>query len=152
MHWQVAAFTELSQEELYRMLALRSAIFVVEQNCPYQDADGLDPDPRVRHLNLWQQEQLLATARLLGPGVQAPEQVWIGRVAVAASARGQGMGRQLMQRALAEVQARWPGCPVLLGAQIQVREFYRSLGFVPLGAEYLEDGIPHQHMELTCSA
>ena len=95
---------------------------------------------------------MLATARLLGPGVPAPEPVWLGRVAVAASARGQGMGRQLMQRALAEVQARWPGCPVLLGAQIQVREFYRSLGFVPLGAEYLEDGIPHQHMELTCSA
>ncbi|MFP2768810.1 GNAT family N-acetyltransferase [Oceanisphaera sp. KMM 10153] len=152
MRWQCASFTELSPVELYRMLALRCAIFVVEQDCAYQDLDGLDSDSRVQHLNLWRQGHLLATARLLGPGVQASDQVWIGRVAVAVEARGQGLARELMQYALAEVQARWPGYPVRLSAQTYVRDFYRSLGFVPLGNEYLEDGIPHQEMELRCSA
>lgn len=152
MRWQCASFTELSPVELYQMLALRCAVFVVEQHCAYQDLDGLDLNPGVRHLNLWQHGKLIATARLLGPGVQAADQVWIGRVVVASEARGQGLARELVQSALVEVQARWPGYPVRLSAQTYVCDFYRSLGFVPLGNEYLEDGIPHQQMELRCSA
>ncbi|WP_375057065.1 GNAT family N-acetyltransferase [Zobellella sp. DQSA1] len=152
MHWQLAAFKELSTTQLYRMLALRSDIFVVEQDCAYQDLDGRDLAPATLHLNAWQGERLLATARLLGPGVQTPEHVWIGRVAVAASARGQGLARQLMQRAMAAVAERWPGYPLRLGAQTYVRDFYASLGFIALGDVYLEDGIPHQQMEWSCIA
>ncbi|OXS15842.1 hypothetical protein CGX12_06770, partial [Zobellella denitrificans] len=68
MHWQLAAFDELSAAQLYQMLALRCEIFVVEQDCAYQDPDGLDLHPQTRHLNLWRGGQLLATARLLGGG------------------------------------------------------------------------------------
>ncbi|MBL1376840.1 GNAT family N-acetyltransferase [Zobellella iuensis] len=152
MHWQLAAFNELSTTQLYRMLALRSDIFVVEQGCAYQDLDGRDLAPGTLHLNAWQGERLLATARLLGPGVHTPEHVWIGRVAVAAQARGQGLARQLMRRAMAAAAGRWPGYPLRLGAQTYVRDFYLSLGFAPLGPEYLEDGIPHQQMEFRCKA
>lgn len=151
MHWLLAAFDELSAAQLYQMLALRCEIFVVEQDCAYQDPDGLDLHPQTRHLNLWRGGQLLATARLLGPGAQAPGEVWIGRVAVARQARGQGLARELMRRAMAAAGECWPGRPLKLGAQAYVRDFYLSLGFVPLGPEYLEDGIPHQQMELGCN-
>lgn len=152
MEWQLSRFDELGAARLYRMLTLRSAVFVVEQDCAYQDLDGLDLHPQVRHLNLWQGEQLLAGARLLGPGVLAPDQVWIGRVMVAPAQRGRGLARSLMRRAMAEAGRLWPGQPLWLGAQVYVLDFYASLGFVPVGEEYLEDGIPHRRMMFACSA
>lgn len=150
MYWQCAAFNELSLVELYKMLALRSAVFVVEQDCAYQDLDGVDCDPRVFHLNLWRGQQLIATARLIGPGVQAPDQVWIGRVAVLYEARGQGLSRQLLQQALDKIHHHWPRCAVRLNAQQYVAALYESMGFEVVGETYIEDGIPHQMMELSC--
>lgn len=150
LRWRVVPFAELSREELYALLDLRVRVFVVEQTCPYRETDGVD-------LSAWhllgerlvaegsgERGELLAYARLLAPGVTFPSAA-IGRVVTCPSARGTGLGRALMERALAEVSARWPG-PVEIGAQRYLEAFYASLGFVIEGEPYLEDGIPHVHM------
>lgn len=151
MYWQVCPFEHLTREQLYRLLALRCQIFVVEQACAYQDLDGLDMLPEVRHVMAWEEERLQASGRILGPGVLKDDQIWIGRVAVAPKARGKGVARQLMQKAMSVAMAEWPGYSLRLSGQVYVRDFYRSLGFVPVGGEYLEDGIPHQDMEFSCN-
>lgn len=151
MNWQICSFEQLTREQLYRLLALRCQIFVVEQDCAYQDPDGLDTRSEVLHIMAWDQSQLLASGRILGPGVQTAEHVWIGRLAVTPGARGQGLARKLMQEAISAARVNWPGYPLRLSGQVYIRDFYASLGFVPVSDEYLEDGIPHQDMELLCS-
>lgn len=144
MEWQLKPFDALTPGELYALLALRSDVFVVEQNCVYLDADGLDSVA----LHLWlpgtPNTQALAVARLLPPGSIYPE-ASIGRVATAGNVRRTGLGRALFQRALDEVAQRWPG-PVRIMAQSYLTRFYRGFGFEIQGNEFLEDGIPHFYM------
>jgi ElaA protein len=148
MEWRHRAFAELSTTELYGILKLRQEVFVVEQNCPYLDADGLDGD--ASHLFAVAVagdggEAVVACARLFAPGVREVPAV-IGRVVSAASVRRTGAGRELMRRAI-ETLARAHGpAPIRIGAQKYLEKFYGSFGFVRDGEDYLEDGIPHLHM------
>jgi ElaA protein len=135
------SFDALTPLELHDVLALRSAVFVVEQGCLFQDVDGLDL--LARHLLARDERGLAAYARILPPGARF-ETTSIGRVVVAPRARGVGLGRQLMEEALRGVEAEGP-VPIALSAQAHLERFYASLGFVA-GERYDEDGIPHVAM------
>jgi ElaA protein len=135
-----AALDELDARTLYRILALRAAVFVVEQDCAYLDPDGRDLEPDARQLWIEQDDTVLATLRLLrDPDGTAR----IGRVATAMEARGAGLAAQLMRHALALTSGE-----VVLGAQAYLERWYGQFGFVRDGADYLEDGIVHLPMRL----
>ena len=134
-----ARFAELDPYTLYSALRLRIAVFAVEQCCVYQDLDGRDAEPQTWHGWVAEAGEVVSYLRVLGaPGSQV-----IGRVVTAPAFRGRGLGRVLMASAL-ERCAR----PVRLEAQSYLLGWYGSFGFVPVGAEYLEDGIPHTSMLL----
>ena len=146
--WTVLDGGDLDAATLHDVLALRSAVFVVEQDCAYQDIDGLDLADGTRHVMgraPWIGGGIAAYARVLAPDGDHPTPR-IGRVIVSGAARGRQLGRQLMERALATCEEHWPGGPVELGAQAHLTGFYGSLGFESVGAPYDEDGIPHQWM------
>ncbi|KRV74009.1 GNAT family N-acetyltransferase [Pseudomonas citronellolis] len=143
--WSCQHHSELSKETLYALLRLRCEVFVVEQNCPYQDIDNQDLSGDTCHLMAHEGGQLLAYLRLLDPATHDGEVV-IGRVITAAAGRGRGLGHQLMQRALDEAARRWPGSPVYLSAQAHLQGYYGRYGFVAEGDVYLEDDIPHIDM------
>lgn len=142
--WQCLTFEQLDTRMLYDLLALRAAVFVVEQNCPYQDADGLDD--QAWHLLGYRAGELVAVARLLPPSV-AGDWPAIGRVVTCASARGQGLGRELMREAVKSLAILFPGAGMALGAQAHLVHFYQSFGFEAVGDIYLEDDIEHQWMQ-----
>jgi ElaA protein len=131
-----AALSELDPVTLYRILALRSEIFVVEQDCPYLDLDGRDLEPGARQLWIERDAAMLATLRLLWDETSTAR---IGRVATAPSARGTGLAALLMERAL-ELTG---GHAVVLDAQSYLYDWYARFGFVRDGADFIEDGIPH---------
>jgi len=142
--WRWYRWAELSTELLYQLLRLRTAIFVVEQNCVFQDMDGLDAGSE--HLcGFDPQGGLLAYARLLPPGLKYAE-ASIGRVVVAQTQRRSGLGRQLMARTLAGTAARFPDQTIRIGAQQRLQRFYEDFGFAGTGEAYLEDGIWHIDM------
>lgn len=149
--WRCQTLDELNSRDLLQMLILRSRVFVVEQQCIYLDPDALDGLPETRHLSLWQEGTLLACLRLLPPGASYPEPS-LGRVVVAPEARGQGWSRPLLQQALRAIAQYWPDWPVVISAQSYLLGLYQSLGFLPEGEPYLEDGIPHQQMRYVPSA
>jgi ElaA protein len=143
IHWHWRRFGELGAEGLYDWLALRCAVFVLEQG-PYLDPDGLD-----RHAwHLLGREAgggLVAGLRALDPGRRYAEPS-IGRVVVAKPWRGTGLGRTLFAEGLARTLAAWPGQGVRLSAQAHLERFYGSFGFERVGEPYLEDDIPHVQM------
>lgn len=142
--WTVERFEELSLERLYAILAARAAVFVVEQDCPYQDLDGLDAIGI--HITARSAEgAVLAYARLLPPGARFAEPS-IGRVLTAMPARGTGLGRELMRRSMGTAARAFAGHPLRLSAQQYLERFYRSLGFETVRGPYSEDGIPHLEM------
>jgi ElaA protein len=132
---------DVAAPTLYRILALRAAIFVVEQNCVYLDPDGRDLEPDARQLWIERDGEVVATLRLLRDPDGAAR---IGRVATAESARGAGLADALMRRALELA----PDGEVRLGAQSYLADWYGRFGFVRDGADYLEDGIAHLPMRL----
>jgi len=137
--WHDRAFGELTTAELYAIVALRERVFVVEQQCLYVDADGIDLYSR----HLWGQrgEEIVAYCRIVPPHIKYPE-TSIGRVLVSSEHRREGLGKQLMQRAITAVG---PG-PIRIGAQAYLENFYRELGFAPASAPYIDVGIPHLEM------
>jgi ElaA protein len=141
--WACEAFDDLTPTRLYAILQLRAQVFVIEQQCIYLDPDGLDQ--QALHLGAWQDERLIAYARLLAPGVKAPAPV-ISRVITAPEARATGLGHQLNQQAVAHVCARWPSLGITLFAQAHLQAFYARAGFIGVGEEFIEDGIPHREM------
>lgn len=144
IRWQWYAWNEWSNDVLYEALRLRSAIFVVEQNCVFLDMDGADP--QCLHLcGFAADNRLVAYARLVPPGLKYPGAA-IGRVVVAPSARGTGAGHELMRQAMAGCAERYPGCEVFIGAQQHLETYYGRHGFRQFGEPYLEDGIPHIDM------
>jgi ElaA protein len=139
--WQCAAFSELSAAQLYAILKVRSEVFVVEQNCVYQDMDGLDL--QCLHLIAWTDDQQVAAyLRVVPPGLKYAE-VSLGRVVSSHTVRGTGIGKKLMVNAMDLVEQNYPGQPVLIQAQSYLENFYQSFGFVTVSDVLLEDGIPH---------
>ena len=142
--WVWRSFEELSADELYDILALRQTVFVVEQNCAYLDADGVDR--RSRHLYTRDDAGLMvAYLRLVEPGVKYAEPS-IGRVITHPSVRRTGLGRELMAEGLRGADEHYPGAGIRIGAQKWAESFYRSLGFESAGHEFIEDDIPHVEM------
>jgi ElaA protein len=141
VHIHDAATAELDARTLYQILELRSAVFVVEQNCVYLDMDGRDLEPDARQLWVERDGAVIATLRLLRDPDGCAR---IGRVATAMSARRGGWAEALMRRALKLV----PDGDVVLGAQVYLADWYARFGFVRDGVEYLDDGIPHLPMRL----
>jgi len=141
--WRVERFEEFSIARLYAILAARVAVFVVEQDCPYQDLDGLDD--RGLHVSGWSGGDVLAYARVLPPGERFAEPS-IGRVLTARSARRTGLGRELMRRSIRTAETRYPGQALRISAQQYLERFYAELGFETVSEPYPEDGIPHVEM------
>lgn len=146
MRWHCLPFAELSVQRLYDALALRSEVFVVEQQCLFLDIDGLDP-ATWHLLGEGDDGRLLAYARLIPPGLKGHDAL-IGRVVTSPKARGTGAGRALMAEALTQCRHLWPGRSITLHAQAHLERFYAGFGFEPAGHTYMEDGIPHIEMRL----
>ncbi len=143
--WSCKSFTDLSNEELYKIFQLRNQVFVVEQNSCYQDCD--DKDQYCYHLTAWQQNAAVAYSRLIPAGI-AFEQASIGRVVTASSVRGKQIGRELMTRSINLVHTLFGEFSITIGAQVYLINFYESLGFKSSGNPYMEDGIEHILMHL----
>ena len=141
--WKLSSFEELSNKELYELLKLRSEVFVVEQNCVYLDADGLDYNSL--HFCGYQNKQLQAYVRILPPGVSF-ENASIGRVISRKTARGTGIGIELMKKAIQHCLTQFSVKEIDISAQVYLIKFYTGLGFKTLGETYLEDDIPHIKM------
>lgn len=147
IRWQDLHHSELDVPTLYALLKLRCDVFVVEQNCVYADIDGDDLVGENRHLLGWRDGELVAYARIL-KSVEEEAPVAIGRVIVSRAARGEKLGYQLMEQALASCQRHWPQRAIYLGAQAHLQPFYASFGFRPVTEIYDEDGIPHIGMAM----
>ena len=144
----VKHFDELSNNELYAIIRLRNEVFVVEQNCVFQDAD--DKDQLAYHVMIFSFDSLVAYARVLPAGVSYNE-VSIGRVVSDRKARGTGAGRRLMVDSLSFISEKFGDCDVRISAQTYLLKFYNSLGFQESGEIYFEDGIEHIEMTSTIS-
>jgi ElaA protein len=142
--WDITRFEDLTPEVLYRIMQLRAEVFIVEQNCPYLDADGKD-QKSFHVMGYNEKKQMIAYCRILPENVSYPE-VSIGRVVTSSKARGTGAGKQLMERALDEIRLLFGDVPVRIGAQLYLKKFYEGFGFKVISEEYLEDNIPHIEM------
>ncbi len=140
MNWILRPFDNLTPKELYKILQLRNEVFIVEQNCPYQDCDN--KDIYAWHLMGMQEDRLLAYSRLLAPGISYSESS-IGRVVSSPSTRKTGMGKKLMQESIEQIGNLFHTNIIRIGAQLYLRKFYESFGFIKDSDIYLEDNIPH---------
>jgi ElaA protein len=146
IRWEVNPFQQLTVDRLFEILHLRVEVFVVEQQCSYSELDTFDRHGETRHLTGHDGNgELIAYTRILGPGLRYPE-VGIGRFVIKAKFRKQGIGHQLIQKALQEISTRWPQTPVKIAAQGYLHRFYAQYGFIQVSDGYLEDGIPHVEM------
>lgn len=148
--WMVCEFDELSGRQVHSLLKLRQQIFIIEQTCIFPDIDGLDP--LCRHVIACDGDDVLTAARIVAPGidpdhVEQGDRPAIGRVVTSKRLRGQGIGREVMRRVIDVCTRDFAGKPIYLNAQLYLKAFYESLGFVQFGDEYEEDGIPHISME-----
>lgn len=137
------AFKELTNDELYRILQLRSEVFVVEQNCVFQDIDNKDQESY--HLFCYVDGVIAGYTRLLPAGLSFQE-ISIGRVVTAPDFRGIGLGKELMQKSIEACEKLFTESTIRIGAQLHLSEFYNSLGFRESGKPYDEDGILHVEM------
>lgn len=142
--WQCKRFRDLSAGEMHSILALRAAVFVVEQKCPYQDPDY--KDEYSLHVMGWSGGELVAVARILPQGVSYDE-VSIGRVATAQSVRGTGLGMELMGKVMMYITEIFGDVPIRISAQSYLQKYYEKYGFRRSEKEeYMEDDIPHVDM------
>lgn len=139
LNYVLKDFTELDTATLYDILRLRAEIFIVEQNCVYQDVD--DKDQAAQHLLMFQNKLLIGYCRLIPPGLTFAEDC-ISRVCVAETQRRKGLAFQLMKEAIQKLV----GLPIRISAQKYLIDFYKSLDFTIVSEPYLEDGIPHVEM------
>lgn len=141
--WTLQPFAELTVMQLQAIHAARQAVFIVEQNCPYQDADAYDLI--AHHLCCWggaDGRALLAYLRIMAPGTKYAEAT-LGRVITTATGRGQGLGKELLHRGVAAANALYPGHAIRISAQHYLERFYQTFGFVTVSEIYQEDNIPH---------
>ncbi len=141
--WHLSSFDSLTPSQLYAILAIRSAVFVVEQNCAYQDMDGTDAQSM--HLIAWNEQRVAAYLRIVPPSVKFAEPS-IGRVLTALEYRRTGLGRELMRRGVEHLEVLYPHQVSRIGAQAHLQNFYAEFGFRTDSDIYLEDGIPHVEM------
>jgi ElaA protein len=145
--WQWRSFHELTNVELYQVLAARQQVFVLEQQCLYNDFDGLDPG--AHHLLGWRtvdgKRELAAYLRCLAPGAKY-EEMSLGRVLTTMAARRSGAGRELLARGIEYAERQHPGHRIRIGAQQYLEKFYQGFGFATISAPYDEDGIMHIDM------
>jgi ElaA protein len=142
--WSWAHFSDLRPDDLYDIVALRTAVFIVEQRCPFQDCDGID---RESH-HLWMRgsdAQMAAYLRVVPPGVKY-EEPSLGRIVTSPVARHTGLGRAVVREGIARAEQLYGPRPIRIGAQRYLLRFYEQLGFVSTGLEYDEDDIPHTEM------
>jgi len=144
-NWTCKKFDELTLNELYAILRLRSAVFVVEQNCAFQDMDNKDQS--AHHLMGWQQDKLMGYARIVPAGFSYVESS-IGRIVISPDARGLGIGKDLVQQSIKMLYTLHGKRVIRIGAQYYLKKFYESFGFEQASALYLEDGIEHIEMLL----
>ncbi len=147
MNWHLKTFDQLTNLELYQIIKLRVDIFVVEQDCPYSDLDNKDLAEGALHLFAEQDGQVVCYTRILPPGVSYPNMPSLGRVVTHASVRGSGVGHEMLERCVAELDQRWPNKVCHISAQAHLQHYYARQGFVAVGEGYLEDNIPHIGME-----
>lgn len=143
LDWRALPFDALTARDLYAILQLRTEVFVMEQDCAFQDMD--DADHAAVHLQGTADGELVAYARCFPPGVKFAE-ASIGRVITRQAARGLGIGHELMRLAIACISQQWGTQPIRIGAQARLEKFYLQHGFLTLGEPYIEDGIPHIEM------
>lgn len=144
LKWKIKAFNALTVDELYDLLRLRSEIFVVEQNCVYLDLDG--KDKLALHLIGEYEGKTVAHARLFKPGISF-DNASIGRVVVDQNYRDKKWGHDLMREAIAGIKDNYNETAITIGAQLYLKKFYESHGFVQISEMYLEDDIPHIEMK-----
>lgn len=149
MHFLIKSFNELSAKEIYRLLQLRSEVFVVEQNCVYLDPDG--KDLIAYHILMYEHDELLGYARILPPS-SPNHPSSIGRVVVDKKHRGSMLGQELMNYCIQQSFHLFNDKNIVISAQAYLLEFYSKLGFITEGEEYLEDNIPHikMHYKVNC--
>ena len=147
LNWRICPFDELTLRELQNIFMARQLVFSVEQDCAYLDADGHDEN--AWHVAAWASGERVprAYARLIPPGIKYDEPS-IGRVITTSAARGTGLGRELVRRAVALSHEVFPGQGIRISAQSRLEAFYEEAGFLVEGEPYMEDGIPHTEMLL----
>lgn len=143
MEIAVKTFDQITTKELYQILRLRSEVFVVEQDCVYQDMDN--KDQKALHVIGTKNNEVVAYTRIFKPGDYFTN-ASIGRVVVSKDQRKYGLGKQIMQASIETIEQRFPNKSIEISAQSYLLKFYTELGFVAFGEEYLEDGIPHRKM------
>lgn len=147
LDWQIKHYTDLNLNEFHDIIALRMNVFVVEQDCPYLDLDG--KDKRAYHLICRNGKgDIVATSRILPPGLGYKDSAAIGRVVVEKSIRGNDVGHEIMRKAVEFSKLEFGGSPIRISAQKHLEKYYEKHVFTSTGKEYLEDGIPHVEMLL----
>ncbi len=149
--WTCRRFDELSVDSLYGILQLRAEVFIVEQDCVYQDVDGFDQQAlhvTAQLVSDGEESNLVCYTRLLPPGVKY-DNASIGRVVTSKTVRGDGYGKTLMAQSIAFCHEHWPNVAITISAQQYLQKFYTELGFKTESEPYAEDGIPHIRMTLS---
>lgn len=146
LDWQIKHYSDLTLNEFHDIVALRIRVFIVEQNCPYQELDG--KDKKAYHLLCRDGKgNIVATTRILPPGLPYTECA-IGRVVTESSIRGKGIGHELMNFSVKFARQEFGTSSIIISAQKHLENYYRQHNFISTGNEYLEDGIPHIEMKL----
>ena len=143
INWEFNDFSELTLETLYDIMRLRQEVFILEQNCPYLDADG--KDIHSYHLLGYVDSELVAYLRLVKPGISYDE-LSFGRILTSKKIRGNGVGKLLMEEGIKQSKILFGNIPNRISAQMYLKKFYNAFGFKETNKEYLEDGIPHIEM------
>ena len=148
MTFKYLAFNDLSLDMLYAIMRLRQEVFIVEQDCPYLDADGSD-QASFHLMGFDEEDELVGYIRLLPQGLTYEKYPSIGRVVISSKIRGTGAGKVLMKEALQKARLQFGDAPIKISAQCYLIRFYENLGFKIIGEEYLEDNIPHIGMVIS---
>ena len=143
--WETLGFRDLGIDNLYSLLSFRQRIFVVEQECPYEDLDGVDQSSD--HIMCFDGSDIIAYSRSSPPATGSNSSA-LSRIAVCHLNRNAGLGRELLKKSIDFNFAKWPDSQICISAQTYLIEFYQSLGFLSVGSDYQEDGIPHIKMVL----
>lgn len=140
MDYHVKEFAKLTTKEFFEIVKLRIAVFVVEQNCPYQEVD--EADEQALHTWLQDGSEIMGYTRIIDKG----DTVTFGRVIVNPDYRGKKLGNKLVEETLKVIEANYPNRPIIIGAQAHLTNFYGAFGFEAISEVYLEDDIPHVNM------